>query len=213
MAAALDYKKTLRELYGPGTTPSILTVPPANYAAVRGRGDPNREDGEYKQAVGLLFAVSYTIKTSRLGTEVPPGYFNYVVPPLEGLWWMEGGHAGVDYANKEGFCFISMIRLPEFATPGVLEWAKARAAAKKGLDTGKVEFLRLEEGECCQCMHLGPFDDEPATMARMEAYAAEHGRRPDHSEARRHHEIYLSDPRKCAPEKLRTVLRVPVAPL
>ena len=140
MAAALDYKKTLRELYGPGTTPSILTVPPANYAAVRGRGDPNREDGAYKQAGGA-FAVSYTIKTSRLGAEVPPGYFNYVVPPLEGLWWMEGGRAGVDYANKEGFCFISMIRLPEFATPrGYWKGPGRGRPPKRGWTPGRWSF-------------------------------------------------------------------------
>lgn len=213
MAAAFDYKKELKALYQPAAQPVILTVPPAHYVAVRGEGDPNQEDGAYKQAVGVLYAISYTIKMSERSGKELPGYFAYVVPPLEGMWWMADGRPGVDYAHKEGFCWVSMIRLPEFVTPEILEWAKAEAAAKKGLDTAKAEFLTLDEGECCQCMHLGPFDDEPATMEKMEAYVAAAGYRTDHSETRRHHEIYLGDPRKCAPEKLRTVLRLPVARL
>lgn len=213
MAAVLDYKKELKALYQPPAEPVILTVPPANYVAVRGQGDPNEEGGAYSRALGVLYAVSYTIKMSgRAGKELP-GYFAYVVPPLEGLWWQEGGRPGVDYAHKESFCWVAMIRLPEFVTPEILEWAKGEAAAKKGLDTAPAEFLHLDEGECCQCMHLGSYDAEPATLEKMTAFAAASGCRPDHTETRRHHEIYLSDPRKCAPEKLRTVLRLPVARL
>ena len=211
MAAALDYKKTLRELYGPGTTPSILTVPPANYAAVRGRGDPNREDGEYKQAVGLLFAVSYTIKTSRLGAEVPPGYFNYVVPPLEGLWWQEGTD-GIDYSRKEAFCWISMIRLPDFVTKEEFDWAVNEATEKKQSDFSKVQFFPYKEGLCVQCMHIGIYDDEPETIQKMNSFIQQNGYVDDFSEMRLHHEIYLSDPRRTAPEKLRTVIRHPIRP-
>lgn len=210
---ALDFKKAYKELYQPKATPELIEVPAASYVAVRGHGDPNEEGGAYQQAVGLLYAISYAIKMSYKGSRKIEGFYPYVVPPLEGLWWRKDGAPGVDYGNKAAFCWISMIRLPEFVNQEVLEWAKAEVAQKKGVDVEKAELLTLKEGLCCQCMHLGGFDDEPVTMARMEEFIRAGGCRTDHSEIRRHHEIYLSDPRKTPAEKCRTVLRVPVARL
>lgn len=213
MATAFDYKKEYKDLYQPKTEPSLITVPPMSFVAVDGTGNPNRENGDFANAMQLLYSISYTIKMSHMSGQTPQGYFAYVVPPLEGLWWMQGGAPGVDYEHKENFCWTVMIRLPEFAGKEVFQWAKAEAAAKKGIDTKAAYFLQMEEGLCCQCMHLGPYDDEPATMARMEAFVAGQGLRTDHSDTRRHHELYLGDPRKTAPEKLRTVLRIPVTRL
>lgn len=201
-----DYKKEYKEFYLPPKTPGLVMVPAMNFLAVRGQGDPNQEDGAYKEALGLLYAVAYTIKMSK---HKPEGYFDYVVPPLEGLWWQEGVH-GVDYARKAAFQWISLIRLPEFVTEEVFHWAIREATEKKKQDFSRVEFFPWEEGLCVQCMHLGPYDDEPATVAAMDEYARARGYVPDFSENRFHHEIYLSDVRRCKPEKPKTVIRHPV---
>lgn len=206
---AFNYKKEYKEFYLPPKKPGIVTVPPMNYVAVRGKGNPNEEKGEYKQAVGLLYAVAFTIKMSYLGSHKIEGYFPYVVPPLEGLWWQEG-IKGVDYAHKETFEWIAMIRLPDFVTKEEFEWAVTEAAAKKKMDFSKAEFFHYEEGECVQCMHIGSYDEEPDTVRRMGEYVEEAGYQPDFATGRYHHEIYLSDPRRTAKEKLKTVIRHPV---
>ncbi len=206
---AFDFKKEYREFYLPKDKPGIVTVPRMNYVAVRGRGDPNAEDGEYRQSIGILYGVAYTIKMSRMGDRRIEGYFDYVVPPLEGFWWQDGVE-GVDYAHKEAFHWISAIRLPDFVTEDDLAWAVEEATRKKKADFSRAEFLACEEGLCVQCMHLGPYDTEPATVSRMHAYAEGLGYVPDLTETRLHHEIYLSDARKTAPEKLKTVIRHPI---
>lgn len=206
---AFDYKKEYQEFYLPPKTPGIVTVPAMNFLAVRGQGDPNQKDGAYKQALEMLYAVAYTIKMSKLGKHKLDGYFDYVVPPLEGLWWQEGVW-GVDYAHKEDFRWISLIRLPEFVTKAVFDRAVREATEKKQRDFSQVEFFSWEEGLCVQCMHVGPYDDEPATVTAMEEYAREQGYGFDFSQGRFHHEIYLSDVRRCQPEKLRTVIRQPI---
>lgn len=206
---AFDYKKAYKEFYLPPRKPGIVTIPAMNFLAVRGHGDPNDESGAYKQALSMLYAMAFTIKMSKLGKHKLEGYFDYVVPPLEGLWWQEGVH-GVDYTRKAEFRWISLIRLPEFVTKEVFDWAVREATEKKQQDFSKVEFFSWEEGLCVQCMHIGPYDDEPATVAAMEAYAAEQGYELDFSQGRFHHELYLSDVRRCKPEKLKTVIRQPV---
>ena len=206
---AFDYKKEYKEFYLPPRTPGIVTVPAMHFLAVRGRGDPNEENGAYKQALGLLYAVAYTIKMSKLGKHRPEGYFDYVVPPLEGLWWQEGIH-GVDYARKKDFRWISLLRLPEFVTKEVFAWAIRETTEKKQQDFSPVELFSWEEGLCVQCMHIGPYDDEPATVAAMEEYATAQGYEADFGEGRFHHEIYLSDVRRCKPEWLKTVIRQPI---
>ena len=206
---AFDYKKEYREFYLPPKTPGILRVPAMNFLAVRGQGDPNEEGGCYKRAVGMLYAVAFTIKMSKLGKHKLEGYFDYVVPPLEGLWQQEGGF-GFDPARKADFRWVSLIRLPEFVTEEAFRWAVREAGEKKGRDLSAVEFFSWEEGLCVQCMHLGPYDDEPATVSAMDAYAAAQGYGPDFSQGRFHHEIYLSDPRRCDPKKQKTVIRQPV---
>lgn len=205
---AFDYKKEYKEFYMPKNKPSLVELPPMNYIAVRGKGDPNAEDGEYKASIGLLYAVAFTLKMSKLGSRRIEGYFDYVVPPLEGLWQMQGG-GEIDYSHKDGLEFISMIRLPDFVTREDFDWAIAEAEKKKKLDLSKVEFFSYSEGICVQCMHVGSYDDEPATVSAMDAFACENGYVTDFGE-RLHHEIYLSDPRKCSPEKLKTVVRHPV---
>lgn len=204
-----DYKKEYKEFYLPPQTPHIIEVPAMNFLAVRGKGNPNEGDGAYKEAIGLLYAVTFTIKMSKKGSRQLEGYFDYVVPPLEGLWWMEGTN-GIDYARKENFRWISLIRLPEFVTREVFDWAVREAAKKKKMDFSAMEFLTYEDGLCVQCMHIGPYDDEPGTIRAMERYTQEQGYALDHSENRRHHEIYLSDVRRCKPENLKTVIRQPV---
>ena len=206
---AFDYKKEYKEFYLPPKMPGIVTVPAMNFLAVRGQGDPNEEDGAYKQALGMLYAVAFTIKMSKLGKHKLEGYFDYVVPPLEGLWWQERVH-GMDYAHKQEFQWISLIRLPEFVTKEVFCWAVREAEEKKQQDFSAVEFFPWEEGACVQCMHLGLYDDEPATVAAMEAYAKAQGYEEDFGKGRFHHEIYLSDVRRCQPERLKTVIRHPV---
>ena len=204
-----DYKKEYKEFYLPPQKPQLLEVPPMNYVAVRGHGDPNAQDGEYQAAIGMLYAVAFTIKMSYKGTHQIPGYFEYVVPPLEGLWWQEGVH-GVDYTRKADFRWISLIRLPEFVTKPVFDRAVREATEKKQRDFSRVEFFSWDEGLCVQCMHIGPYDDEPATVAAMEEYARVQGYEPDFSQGRFHHEIYLSDVRRCQSEKLKTVIRQPI---
>lgn len=203
---AFDFKKEYREFYMPKNKPQIVTVPPANYIAVRGMGDPNEEGGAYKAAIGVLYAVAYTIKMSKMGDHRMAGYFDFVVPPLEGFWWQEG----VDYSDKSAFHWISVIRLPEFVTKTEFDWAVAEAARKKKLDCSAAEFLIIDEGQCVQIMHVGPFDDEPASVALMDEYLRANGYENDFSDTRLHHEIYLSDARKVAPEKWKTVIRHPV---
>ena len=206
---AFDFKKEYKEFYLPANEPSIVTVPPMNYLAVKGQGDPNEEGGEYKRSIELLYGIAYTIKMSRKGDHQIKGYFDYVVPPLEGFWWQEG-IKGVDYARKEDFNWISLIRLPDFVTREDFDWAIREATAKKKTDFSKVGFLTYDEGLCVQCMHLGPYDDEPATVEKMHVYMQELGYVLDITDERLHHEIYLSDARKTAPEKLKTVIRHPI---
>lgn len=206
---AFDFKKAYKEFYLPKNTPEIVTVPRANYIAVRGQGDPNREGGAYQQALGVLYAVAYTLKMSYKTDHRIEGFYEYVVPPLEGFWRQEGA-AGVDYANKAAFHWISVIRLPEFVTEQDFAWAVETASRKKKLDCSAAEFLTVEEGLCVQIMHLGPYDDEPATVAIMDRYLLENGYENDLSDSRLHHEIYLSDPRKVEPAKWKTVIRHPI---
>ncbi len=204
-----DFKKEYKEFYLPKQTPSIVNVPKMNYIAVRGKGNPNDEDGAYKQAIGLLYGIAFTIKMSKKGNHQIDGYFDYVVPPLEGFWWQEGV-IGVNYADKDSFQWISVIRLPDFVTEDDFRWALKEASAKKKQDFSKVEFFSYEEGICVQCMHIGPYDDEPATVLRMHEFMEQEGYELDITDRRMHHEIYLSDARKTVPEKLRTVIRHPI---
>ena len=206
---AFDYKKEYKEFYLPKSKPGLVTVPAMNFIAVRGKGDPNEEGGDYKTAMGLLYGLAFTIKMSKLGEHQIEGYFDYVVPPLEGLWWQEG-REDIDYSRKDLFRWISMIRLPDFVTEADFEWARREAARKKQQDFSRAEFLPWEEGLCVQCMHVGPYDEEPATIEAMRRFMEENKLRPDFSEGRHHHEIYLSDVRRCKPERLKTVIRVPV---
>ena len=210
---AFDFKKEYKEFYLPPKKPQIVSVPKMQFVAVRGKGNPNEEGGEYKAAVAVLYAVSYTLKMSKMGDHRIQGYFDYVVPPLEGFWWqMKDGAvvSGFDYSDKSTFNWISVIRLPDFVTQKDFDWAKETAAAKKGLNCSRAELFTLEEGECVQIMHTGSYDDEPATIKLMDDFALENGYTLDFSATRLHHEIYLSDPRKTAPEKLKTVIRHPV---
>jgi hypothetical protein len=206
---AYDYKKEQKELYMPKAVPTIVTVPRMNYIAVRGKGDPNSEGSEYKDSIGLLYGIAFTIKMSYKGARKIDGYFEYVVPPLEGFWWQENT-VGIDYDKKEDFNFISVIRLPDFVTRADFDWAIEEATRKKKQDFSKVELFTYDEGKCVQCMHIGAYDDEPETIRRMHEYAESEGYVPDISESRYHHEIYLSDPRRCAAEKLKTVVRHPI---
>ena len=204
-----DFKKEYKEFYMPKGKPEIVTVPKINYIAVRGKGNPNEEEGEYKKSIELLYGIAYTIKMSKKGDHKIEGYFDYVVPPLEGFWWQENVD-GIDYSHKENFQWISVIRLPDFLTKADFKWATEEATRKKKMDFSKVEFLTLEEGLCVQCMHSGSYDDEPATVAAMDKFIADNGYENDISDTRRHHEIYLSDARKVTPEKLKTVIRHPI---
>ena len=206
---AFDFKKEYREFYLPKSTPEIVTLPPVNYIAVRGSGDPNQAGGAYQKAVGVLYAVAYTIRMSDKGGHKIEGFFEYVVPPLEGFWW-QPGRENVDYRDKGSFHWISVIRLPEFVTVADFDWAVAEAARKKKLDCSCAEFWTVEEGLCVQMLHTGPFDGEAASIAQMDRYLEENGYKNDLSDTRLHHEIYLSDPRRAAPEKWRTVIRHPV---
>ena len=204
-----DLKKEYKELYKPKDKPSIINVEKANFIAVRGVGDPNAENSEYKQSISLLYPIAYAIKMSKKGDYKIDGYFDFVVPPLEGFWWQEG-IKGVDYANKDSFNFISLIRMPDFVTKEVFEWAIEETTRKKKEDFSKVEFFTYDEGLCVQCMHIGPYNDEPITVEAMHEYMIEQGYELDITDERFHHEVYISDVRKTSPEKLKTVLRHPI---
>ncbi len=206
---AFDYKKEYKEFYMPKNTPTIVTIPTMNYIAVRGKGNPNDECSEYKDSIALLYAIAYTLKMSYKTDHKIEGFFEYVVPPLEGFWWQEQTE-GLDYSRKNDMCFISLIRLPDFVTKEDFGWAVTEAAKKKKMDFSKVEFLTYEEGLCVQCMHMGSYDEEPATVQAMHEFTEQNGCKVDITAHRFHHEIYLSDPRKCAPEKCKTVVRHPI---
>lgn len=206
---AFDFKKEYKEFYMPKNKPEIVNVPKANYIAVRGKGDPNEEGGMYQKALGVLYAVAYTLKMSYRTAYQIEGFYEYVVPPLEGFWWQDGVER-VDYTDKSTFHWISVLRLPDFVTRADFDWAVETAAKKKKLDCSSAEFMTIEEGLCVQMMHIGSYDDEPETVAAMDAFLEEQGYVNDFSDTRRHHEIYLSDARKVAPEKRKTVIRHPI---
>ena len=206
---AFDYKKEYKEFYMPPKKPVIVEIPKMNFIAVKGEGNPNQEGGAYEKALNLLYGIAYTLKMSHKSDYKIGGFFEYVVPPLEGLWWQEG-IAGVDYSNKELFRWISLIRLPDFIEKSDFDWAINEAQKKKKTDFSMVEFFAYDEGLCVQCMHIGPYDDEPVTIATMDNFAKEGGFEIDISESRFHHEIYLSDPRKTESSKLKTILRHPI---
>ena len=206
---AFDFKKEYKEFYMPKNKPEIVTVPQANYIAVRGKGNPNEIDGAYQKAISILYAVAYTLKMSYKTDHKIEGFFEYIVPPLEGFWWQDNVD-GIDYADKAAFNWISVIRLPEFITQKDFEWAVETASKKKKLDCSSAEFLTVDEGLCVQIMHIGAFDDEPQTVALMGEYIAQNGYENDITESRLHHEIYLSDARKVAPERWKTVIRHPI---
>ncbi len=206
---AFDFKKEYKEFYLPKSRPQIVDVPPANYITVRGQGDPNAAGGAYQQAVSVLYAVAYTLKMSYKTDHKIAGFFEYVVPPLEGFWWQENVD-GVDYSRKENFNWISVIRLPDFVSEDDFRWAVETATRKKKSDCSVAEFLSVNEGLCVQIMHVGPYDDEPQSVALLDEYLAANGYVNDMTAERRHHEIYLSDPRKTPPEKWKTVIRHPI---
>ena len=206
---AFDSKKEYKEFYMPKNKPEIMDVPSANYIAVRGKGDPNEEGGAYQQAIGVLYAIAYTIKMSYKTDHHIEGFFEYVVPPLEGFWWQDDTD-GVNYSDKASFNWISVIRLPDFVTKDDFEWAVQTATKKKKLDCSSAEFLTVNESLCVQIMHLGAFDDEPATVEIMNKFIHENGYVNDINDRRLHHEIYMSDARKVAPEKWKTVIRHPI---
>ena len=206
---AFDYKKEYKEFYLPKKKPEIVTVPKMNYIAVKGCGDPNKEDGEYKNSISILYALAFTIKMSKLTDYRIEGYFDYVVPPLEGFWWQQGVMQ-IDYSRKDTFQWISVIRLPDFVSEKDFNWAKQQVKTKKGIDCSNAQFLTIEEGLCVQIMHIGSYDDEPDTITLMDQFIKENGYINDFSNTRMHHEIYLSDARRVAPEKLKTVIRHPI---
>lgn len=206
---AFDFKKEYKEFYMPKSRPEIVAVPKMNYIAVRGEGDPNEADGAYKKAVGVLYSVAYTIKMSYKGSHKIDGFFEYVVPPLEGFW-QQGSNNTIDYTDKASFSWISVIRLPDFVTEEDFKWAVEEASKKKKLDCSSAEFFAVEEGLCVQIMHMGPFDNEPETVALMDEYVSVNGYKNDINDVRLHHEIYLSDARKVPPEKWKTVIRHPI---
>ena len=206
---AFDFKKEYRDLYQPKTEPSIIEVPAMRFLAVEGQGDPNEAGGAYQHALELLYGMAYTLKMSYKTDHAIEGFYQYVVPPLEGFWW-QPDVTGVDYANKASFQWVSVIRVPEFVTEADFTWAVQTATAKKRLDFSPVRLVEIDEGLCVQCMHVGPYDNEPATVDAMHAFAEAQGYVPDFSDTRRHHEIYLSDPRKADPAKMKTVVRHPI---
>jgi len=209
MEKVKDYKKEYKDLYQPKTTPTIVEVGEMQFVAIEGKGNPNEENGEYQRAIEVLYGIQYTIKMSKKGNYVPDGYFDYIVPPLEGFWWLDSAE---DFTaeDKSKYCWLSLIRLPEFVDESVFAWACEEVAKKKKMDTTKAKFLKIKEGLCVQCLHIGPFDDEPRTLKQINDFIKENGIQSDINETRRHHEIYLSDPRKTEQSKLKTVLRIPV---
>lgn len=206
---AFDLKKEFKEYYQPKNKPEIVNIPSINYLAVRGSGDPNDETGDYKKALESLYAVAYTLRMSYKTDYKINGFYEYIVPPLEGFWWQDGTD-GVNYADKTSFNWISVIRLPDFISGKDIEWAVRTATKKKKTDCSQVKFLTVNEGLCVQIMHIGPYDNEPVTVKLMDDYLAQNGYANDLNSERMHHEIYLSDPRKCLPEKMKTVIRHPV---
>ena len=206
---AFDFKKEFKEFYPTKTNPVIVKIPKMNFLAVRGKGNPNEEGGEYKQAINLLYPLAYTIKMSKNTDYRMNGYFDFVVPPLEGFWWQEG-IKGVDYERKSDFQFISLLRLPDFVSKENFDWAIHQVTTKKKMDFSKVEYLNYDEGLCVQCLHIGPYNDEPITVEKMHAYIENEGYQPDITDERMHHEIYISDFRKTEPAKLKTIIRHPI---
>ena len=209
MSNVIDYKKEYKDLYLPPSKPMLMDVPEMQFVAVEGRGNPNDENGEYPKALEVLYGIQYTIKMSKMGNNVPDGYFDYVVPPLEGFWWLDSHKEDFNTENKSKYNWISVIRLPDFVDEKVFEWACQEVSKKKKIDTTKAKFLTIEEGLCVQCLHIGPYDDEPKTLQLMNDFMMKNSLQSDISDRRRHHEIYLSDPRKTEPSKLKTVLRIP----
>ena len=207
MSETKDYKKEYKALYLPKAEPTIIDIPEITFVAIQGEGNPNEKDGEYQKALGVLYAIQYTIKMSKKGKQIIEGYFDYVVPPLEGLWWLDEGDTR---ASKSKYNWISLIRLPEFVTAEVFQWAVTEVSVKKGVDTSNAKYLKIKEGLCVQCLHIGSYDSEPETLKRMESFIEKNGLFMDKTDERRHHEIYLSDPRKTDSAKLKTVLRIPV---
>ncbi|AEF86667.1 conserved hypothetical protein [Treponema primitia ZAS-2] len=207
MADVLDYKKEYKDFYSLKTQPMLIEIPEIHFVAIEGKGDPNDKDGEYAKAIELLYAIQYTIKMSKMGDHIPEGYFDYVVPPLEGLWWVDNKD---NIKNKSQYIWNSIIRLPEFVNDKIFKRACDTVKQKKNLNTEKAKYLKTKEGLCVQCMHLGPFDEEPKTMKLIDSYIEENNLLNDINKKRWHHEIYLSDPRKVEPSKLKTVLRIPV---
>jgi hypothetical protein len=209
MADVLDYKKEYKDLYNPKNKPSIINVPEMSFVAVEGKGNPNDKDGEYQKALEILYGIQYTIKMSKKGDNIPNGYFDYVVPPLEGFWWFEN-NVKIPPKDKSKYYWLSIIRLPEYVNKKVFEWACNEVNKKKKIDTGKAKFVKIKEGLCVQCMHIGSFDDEPRTLKLIEDFIENNNLKYDINEERRHHEIYLSDPRKVEQDKMKTILRIPV---
>lgn len=204
-----DYKKEYKEFYMPKSKPIIIEIPKINYIAIRGKGNPNEENGDYQNTLSLLYSIAYTLKMSYKSTYKIKNFFEYVVPPLEGFWWQENTK-GMDYNRKNDLNFISIIRLPEFVSKDDFNWAIEEATKKKKQDFSRVEFITYDEGKCVQCMHNGSFDDEPATIEMMHKYMVENGYELDITNERYHHEIYLSDPKKTPINKLKTVIRHPI---
>lgn len=208
---AFDFKKEFKEYYNPGKKPGIITVPEFNYMAVRGKGNPNEENSEYKASLELLYPLIYTIKMSKKADVQPEGYFDFVVPPLEGLWWTTDNDT-FEYKNKDDLNFISMIRLPDFVTRDIFEWAKEEATKKKNNDFSKVEYFTYDEGLCVQAMHVGSYDEEDKTIKKLTKHIEEEGYIYDLTSQRLHHELYLSNPRRCKEENLKTIIRLPIKP-
>jgi hypothetical protein len=207
---AKDYKKEFKDFYLPKTKPMIIDVPEMQFVAVEGKGDPNDKDGDYHKAMQILYSIQFTIKMSKMGNNKFDGYFDFVVPPLEGLWWLDNNEKLVPGKNKSKYNWISMIRFPEFVDKNIFKWACDEVLNKKNIETKNAKYLKIKEGLCVQCMHIGSYDDEPKTINMMEAFIEENNLKNDFTDKRRHHEIYLSDPRKTANERLRTVIRIPV---
>jgi hypothetical protein len=209
MDKVVDYKKEYKDLYSPKNDPTVIDVPEMQFVAVEGSGNPNDENGEYQKAIPVLYGIQYTIKMSKKGNYMPDGYFDYVVPPLEGFWWLDNNEVFSSVFTSK-FRWLSLIRLPEFVDEKVFQWACAEVSKKKNIDTQKAQFLKINEGLCVQCLHIGSFDDEPKTLKLINDYIDKNGLQNDVNNTRRHHEIYLSDPRKTETSKLKTILRIPV---
>ena len=209
MANVLDYKKEYKDLYSPKNEPMKIDIPEITFVTIEGKGNPNDKDGEYKKALEIIYGIQYSIKMSKKGDFIPNGYFDYVVPPLEGLWWSDN-EMKFPIKDKSKFCWISMIRLPEYVTKDVFEWACIEVNKKKKIDTKKAKYLKIKEGLCVQMMHIGSYDDEPKTIKIMEEFIVKNNFVNDIGSKRRHHEIYLSDPRKSEPNKMKTILRIPI---